>query len=612
MVPRAAALSAIDSSRASVAANQALRLRRFRLAAATYALGLAVATAYWALGLLPLAALAQAGAAFLAVNVVLYGVTRSGLNLRFKDPSLTRFQILVAITILMYLIYRMDGNRSVALFGCFIVFLFGILRLSAREFVGITLYTLAAHALVINLLMAWRPHVVQDPRAELMTWIALAVFLPMFVVIGMQVHEMRRRLHASRARFLGLAEMTSDFYWESDTTHRLTERASAGSLPPRVSLFSNGATIGQRRWDIASMSPGEAGWRAHEADMDAHRPFRGFELSRMGVDGTERYISISGDPVFGPGGEFQGYRGVGSDITARKRLERALLDNAETMRIFADSVPAMSSSWDAELCCRFANLPFTEFFRLPADGTVGRHLRDLAGAEVYAEIEPHFAQVMRGLPVTYERAHRQAGEGPRYLEVKLLPQYGAQGSVLGCFEVTTDITEHKLAERRIRLVANHDSLTGLPNKLLFGQRLDEGIALARAEGRRFALLYLDLDRFKPVNDSFGHAAGDELLRDVAQRIQQQVRDTDTVARVGGDEFTVILPGISDRARAEVVARKIASALGVAFELGDPRQSISIGGSVGVALYPADGADAKALLEAADAAMYRAKQLARQA
>ena len=196
----------------------------------------------------------------------------------------------------------------------------------------------------------------------------------------------------------------------------------------------------------------------------------------------------------------------------------------------------------------------------------------------------------------------------RYLEIKLLPHIGDQGKVLGCFAVTTDITEHKLTEERIQRVAHHDSLTGLPNRLLFNDRLDQAISLAKRDSRQFALLYLDLDKFKPVNDTLGHTAGDELLKGVAARIRHQVRESDTVARVGGDEFTVILPDIARREDAETVAKKIIAALATPFQLGSQKQSVDIGTSIGIAVYPADARDADALVKAADAAMYSAKQV----
>ena len=128
-------------------------------------------------------------------------------------------------------------------------------------------------------------------------------------------------LQESEARFRSLTEMSSDFYWESDAEHRLTARDSANKKLSTVSVFQRGAQIGERRWDIPYLSPDEAGWQAHRAMLDAHLPFRKFELSRPGADGSERHISISGDPVFDASGAFKGYRGVGTDITERKAAE---------------------------------------------------------------------------------------------------------------------------------------------------------------------------------------------------------------------------------------------------------------------------------------------------
>jgi len=591
----------------SLDAKQALRLRRFGLAALSYALATALVALAWTFGVLPASAALEVAAASLAINLGLYLVIRSGFNLRFEDPSLTRFQILAAITILMYIVYHMDDGRNVALFGCFIVFLFGIFRLNAREFTVVTLYTLAAYALVINLLMHLRPQAIHDVPREWMSWLGLAGFLPCFTIVGGQINTLRRKLRESEVRFRSLTEMSSDFYWESDAEHRLTQRASADKKLSTVSVFRQGAQIGERRWDIPYLSPDEAGWRAHRAVLDAHQPFRDFELSRRGVDGTERHISISGDPVFDASGAFKGYRGVGTDITARKRSEQALRDSAEKLRLFADNVPAMTVSWDEDLRCRFANKVFTEFFRVAVEDIIGKHVREVLGEEVYREIEGHFVQVLQGHPVTYQRTRKLPNGESRYLEIKLLPQIGDHGKVLGCFSVTTDITEHKLVEERIQRVAHHDSLTGLPNRLLFNDRLNQAISLAKRDSRQFALLYLDLDRFKPVNDTLGHTAGDELLQAAAARIRHQVRESDTVARVGGDEFIVILPDIARREEAETVAKKIIAALAAPFQLVNQKQSVDIGISIGIAAYPADAGDADALVKAADAAMYSAKQ-----
>jgi diguanylate cyclase (GGDEF)-like protein/PAS domain S-box-containing protein len=285
----------------------------------------------------------------------------------------------------------------------------------------------------------------------------------------------------------------------------------------------------------------------------------------------------------------------------------ALQISGEKLRLFADNVPAMAVSWDENLRCSFANKVFVEFFGLAAEDILGRHVREVLGDEVYREIEGHFAQVLQGQAVTYERTRRLANGECRYLEVKLLPHMGDQGGILGCFAVTTDITEHKLAEERIQRVAHHDSLTGLPNRLLFNDRLNQAISRAKRDSRQSALLYLDLDKFKAVNDTLGHGAGDALLQAVAARLRKQMRESDTVARVGGDEFAVILPDIGGREEAESVAHKIVAALAAPFRLGTEQQHAVIGTSIGVAVYPTDARDAQALIKAADAAMYEAKR-----
>ncbi len=591
----------------SLDAKQALRLRRFGVASLTYALAAALVAVAWAFGAIPASAALEAAAAFLAINLGLYAAIRSGFNLRFGDPSLTRFQILAGITVLMYIVYHMNAGREIALFACFFVFLFGIFRLNAREFTVVTLYTLAAYALVINLLMHWRPQAIHDVPTTWMSWVALAGILPWFTVVSGQINALRRNLRESEARFRSLTEMSSDFYWESDAEHRLSEGNAADRKAGTARIFRRGAQIGERIWEIPYLSPDEADWQAHRAMRDAHQPFRNFEFSRPGADGAERHMSISGDPMFDASGAFKGYRGVGTDITARKRSEQALRDSTRQLRLFADNVPAMTTSWDNNLRCRFASRDWSEFYGLAGEDFIGKHQREILGEDVFREVEAHGVEALRGYPVTFQREHKLPNGLSRHVETRLLPDIGDQGQVLGFFAVTTDITEHKLAEERLQQVAHHDSLTGLPNRLLFNDRLDQAISLAKRKSRQCALLYLDLDKFKPVNDTLGHTAGDELLQAVAKRIRQQVRESDTLARVGGDEFTVILPEIARREEAEIVARKITAALVAPFQLGSQKKSVDIGASVGIAIYPADAQDADALVKAADAAMYSVKQ-----
>ena len=167
-----------------------------------------------------------------------------------------------------------------------------------------------------------------------------------------------------------------------------------------------------------------------------------------------------------------------------------------------------------------------------------------------------------------------------------------------------DITDRKEAEARIRYMALHDALTGLPNRTLFEDRLDNAIAQARRHQAPVAVLMLDLDRFKNINDSLGHHVGDELLEQVAARLRACLRESDTAARLGGDEFAISLPELASIEDAKTVAEKILEVLQEPFQV--EQHELNIGGSIGIARYPDDGTDHATLLRAADAAMYDAK------
>jgi diguanylate cyclase (GGDEF)-like protein len=171
--------------------------------------------------------------------------------------------------------------------------------------------------------------------------------------------------------------------------------------------------------------------------------------------------------------------------------------------------------------------------------------------------------------------------------------------------VFNDISSHKANEERLKFLATHDPLTGLPNRGEFERFCREAMARARRRGLRVAVLYVDLDNFKPVNDTYGHAIGDELLKTIGDRMKQAVRETDTVARIGGDEFSVLLADIEDMSSSYIVACKLLDALSQ--PVATRRGAHLVGASIGVSTYPDDGNDPQTLLRLADAAMYRVKQ-----
>lgn len=191
-----------------------------------------------------------------------------------------------------------------------------------------------------------------------------------------------------------------------------------------------------------------------------------------------------------------------------------------------------------------------------------------------------------------------------FMTVKL-PLRREDGGIYALCGISTDITERKDIEENMQHMAQYDALTHLPNRALFNDRLQQAIAAAQRNKARLALMFIDLDKFKPVNDTYGHGVGDLLLKEVALRIQDCLRDSDTAARIGGDEFVILLPAIETQQDAGKVGEKILSALNRPFMLAG--HTLNISGSIGVAVYPEHGKDEKLLVKSADIAMYHAKK-----
>lgn len=181
----------------------------------------------------------------------------------------------------------------------------------------------------------------------------------------------------------------------------------------------------------------------------------------------------------------------------------------------------------------------------------------------------------------------------------------SEGRIVNFIGLFSDITSIKASQERLDYLAHHDPLTALPNRLLLGAQIEQALTRMKRAGTHVALIYMDLDEFKPVNDRLGHEAGDSVLVEVAKRLSRSVRDQDTVARIGGDEFAILLEDIDTRSDTDRSLRQISNALQDKFRWGSTE--IAISASVGVSMAPEDGTDARTLLKTADANMYRAKK-----
>ena len=247
-----------------------------------------------------------------------------------------------------------------------------------------------------------------------------------------------------------------------------------------------------------------------------------------------------------------------------------------------------------------------------ADG-VGKSLEDIIGQTIWdvfsrEEADKRYAVVKwvfaNGSSQVIEvRVPRP--DGDRYYVTTAKPILGAGGVVDYVICISKEITERKIVEERLKRVAEYDSLTDLPNRALFSDRLQQAIALARRDNFRLALMFVDLDSFKPINDTFGHHAGDLLLQAVAKRMLECTRESDTVGRIGGDEFVVLLPKVAQAQDALSVAEKIRAALAQPFDIQEYGR-LNVSCSIGVAIFPDHGEDEITLSRNADNAMYQAK------
>jgi diguanylate cyclase (GGDEF)-like protein/PAS domain S-box-containing protein len=292
---------------------------------------------------------------------------------------------------------------------------------------------------------------------------------------------------------------------------------------------------------------------------------------------------------------------LASNITARKRLEESLRLNA---RVFEDSSEGIFIS-DADNRIIAVNGAFTRITGYEQDEVLGRNPSLLASGIHEPDFYEHMWAEIDRLGRWEGEIWNQRKDGrvyPQNLSVSVMRD--SEGRISHHIAIFSDITRRKEAEAQIRHMALHDNLTGLANRVLLRDRLDQAMEQARRDGKLMALLFIDLDDFKPVNDRLGHDAGDQVLREVARRLRGVIRRVDTVARVGGDEFVIVLQALDEEAMAHTVAEKlIRSVEEPIFVNGD---CCVIGASVGVSLFPLHGGDHNSLMQAADKALYEAK------
>jgi diguanylate cyclase (GGDEF)-like protein/PAS domain S-box-containing protein/hemerythrin-like metal-binding protein len=419
-------------------------------------------------------------------------------------------------------------------------------------------------------------------------------------------HSEEQLLQSERMLLAAIVESSGDAIIARDLGGAVTSWNKAAH---RIFGYASDDMIGR---SIAALIPPE---RHEEAAMIPDRVRDGklicdFETERLRKDGTRITVSLTASPIRDISGQTIGVSSIVRDITAQRQTEQALRESEQLWKFALEGSGEGVWDWDVETGEASYSRRWKEMLGY-SENDIGNHVQaweqlvhpdDLAGA--LTAIQAY----QNGTIPDYIVEHRLKCRDGRWrwiLSRGMIVSRTADGKPQRMIGTHADITERKEAELQINFMAYHDRLTGLPNRSLFFDRLSHAISHARRNNNKVALLFADLDGFKPVNDLLGHDAGDIVLKVVAARLLACVRAIDTVARIGGDEFVVILGELETAGEAAQVASKLVEAIAPAITL-PGGQTCRVGLSIDISIYPNHGTEMDTLLAAADAAMYQSK------
>ncbi|WP_018922842.1 bifunctional diguanylate cyclase/phosphodiesterase [Salsuginibacillus kocurii] len=322
-------------------------------------------------------------------------------------------------------------------------------------------------------------------------------------------------------------------------------------------------------------------------------------------DGKEGWVYVFGDPEKNDKGEVVKLNGVAYDLTERKNLEQAINQAQEDFQQLLDNVNACIYRMDEALNMTYMSRNVTQIYGFSPENDEGfaERWKRAIHPEDFDRLSTHVDRLLDGQYVQMEYRVIQPDGGIRWVEDRCTPIF-KDAEPVEFHGVLVDITKRKKAEDQVKHMAYHDVLTGLPNRSMFNDELQKALVRCERKNHSFAVMFIDLDRFKFINDVMGHHLGDELLIQVGERLLRGVRQGDVVARQGGDEFIILLED-SDADEAKAVAERILDEFSIPFTLDGEDTYTSP--SIGISLYPRDGQNNDTLIKRADAAMYMAKK-----
>lgn len=423
----------------------------------------------------------------------------------------------------------------------------------------------------------------------------------------MDISEYKRleeELKRSEERYRSILEEMDETYYEVDLRGHYTfvnDAICRNTGYSREQLIGNSFRMTTFAEDI------DKTFKVFNEMYRTGEPVKGLRNRYIAKGGEIRWVELSAFPIRNEKGEIIGFRGVGEDITRSVKAEEALRRSEERYRTLLEEMDEAYYEVDLRGNFTFCNDALCRLLGYSREELMGLNYRAYTPKEDWDNVYRAYNSVYRtGTTLRWYPMTQLTKDGRTiFAENSVLPLRDEKGEIIGFRGLSRDVTERKVLEQRLAEMATHDPLTGLPNRILFDDRLNVGLAQAQRNGSRLAVMMLDLDWFKRVNDTYGHGVGDELLKLVAQRLASNLRKSDTVGRFGGDEFVLLLPQIGAIDDATRVAQKLLDSFSEPFAINGYKLSIT--SSIGIAIYPENGDRADVLLTNADTAMYHAKE-----
>lgn len=415
----------------------------------------------------------------------------------------------------------------------------------------------------------------------------------------LQLETAQSEVRKSEERFRDMVESTSDWIWEMDRNSVYTY---ASPRVTRILGYTPEDVIGKTPFDLMPEEERERVAEAFGAISAAGIPFSNLENVNFHKDGHLVNLETSGVPFFDENGHLLGYRGIDRDISKRKKNEEALL---LTESVFTNTIEGIAiTSREGQI--QRVNQAFCDITGYSREEAVGRNPRilksDRHDAGFYTAMWEDLLSKGQWSGEIWNR-RKDGSAYPEWLSISAIRN--DHGEIANFVALFHDISEKKLKEEQLQFLAFHDPLTKLPNRKLLYDRVEVSLRNARRFYQRMALLYMDLDNFKNINDSYGHPFGDEFLIQVKDRIATVCRDSDTFARYGGDEFVIVLNNIGDQDEVTEFANRILDLFKTPIAIMGEEVFTSV--SIGLAIFPDDGEDLVTLEKHADMALYEAKR-----